>query len=251
MVSGNQPDAQPRPNELESPSPLARLLIRMFSQLFGGSERPPRRREAGPFPTPGTPAPNEASAILQRALQEVESMPRDLAELKRSLGEIFHELEDALAQLGVEARRLSEESSRLAVVASKLEDRLGVVVNGPAPQPAGAAPRPAAPPPPPAQEPTFQPGNGDLGIVLASVPGFQGLMDVQRALSGLPEAENASVVGFRNGEAALEVSLRAPVTVRRIVDELRGATGHPLQIEEARPDALRLRLRFTNGEGRG
>jgi hypothetical protein len=96
----------------------------------------------------------------------------------------------------------------------------------------------------PAEEPSFAPG-GAVGIVLAAVPGFQGLMDVQRALSALPETEAATVIAFKDGEASLEVTLRSAITARRLVEGLQQATGHPLLIEDVRPEASKLRLRFV------
>jgi hypothetical protein len=108
---------------------------------------------------------------------------------------------------------------------------------------APAAPVPAAPAKPP--EPQFQAGTSPMSVVLATVPGFQGLMDIQRALSGLPQTESASVVAYKNGEASLEVVLSAPVTAREVVDGLRDATGEQLLIEESRPEAGKLRLRFV------
>ena len=84
-----------------------------------------------------------------------------------------------------------------------------------------------------------------MGVVLAAVPGFQGLMDIQRALSGLPQTEGASVVAYKNGEASLEVVLNAPVAARQIVDDIRESTGEQLLIEESRPEAGKLRLRFV------
>jgi hypothetical protein len=179
-------------------------------------------------------------------------VPQELTDLKRALREVVQRLEDALDHLGIEAQRLSDEASRLTLVADRLEARLNALprlLRGdrvpPEPEPTSEL-GPAV-----AQEPQFRPGDQGVGIVIAAVPGFQGLMDVQRALSGLPSVEGASVSGYRNGEASLEVVLRAPVTARQIVDGLKESTGHQLLIEEARPEALRLRLRFIDQEGRG
>ena len=58
------------------------------------------------------------------------------------------------------------------------------------------------------------------------------------------------VVDIRlGGEAALEVVLNAPVTARQIVDGVRNVTGEQLVIEESRPEAARLRLRFVDRQG--
>ena len=168
----------------------------------------------------------------------------ELTELKRALREIVQRLEEGLDHLGLEAQRLSDEGSRLAIIADRLEAMMDQVTGSLAWVRAGAAPvpEPVALPP---EEPQFLPDDNAMQIALAAVPGFQGLMDAQRALSGLSAAKSASVVAYKDGEALLEVMLREPVGALDIVEGLREATGHGLLIEEARPDALRLRLRFT------
>jgi hypothetical protein len=194
----------------------------------------------------------EATLLLEQALAKVEAMPRELAELKESLRGVLERLQAALDHLSGEARRLSDEASGLAVVSERLESHLSeltAALTGLPLAPASApGARPQAPPPP--REPQFAAGNGPVDVVLASVPGYQGLMDALRALGDLPGA-HASVVGYRNGEASMQLSLSTPVTVRQIVDALRQSTGHQLLIEEARPEASRLRLRFASAEGRG
>ncbi len=168
----------------------------------------------------------------------------ELTELKRALREIVHRLEEGLDHLGLEVQRLSDEASRLAVISDRLEATLDQVTGSFAQARAGAAPVPGPVALPP-EEPQFLPDDNAMQIGLAAVPGFQGLMDAQRALSGLPATESASVVAYKDGEASLEVMLREPVGALDIVEGLREATGHGLLIEEARPDARRLRLRFT------
>lgn len=179
-----------------------------------------------------------------------ERTSRELAELKATLQDVFQRLQGTLDHLGTEAQRLSDGASDLALVAGRLDTRMSELIRSmsssrppdreePAVQPAPVTPI----------EPQFLPGEDAVGIVLAAVPGFQGLMDAQRALSGLPEAESASVVAYKNGEATLQVQLHAPVSARQIVEDLRDSTGHQLLIEESRPEALRLRLRFIDRDG--
>jgi hypothetical protein len=219
------------------------MLGRLIGGMFGGGARPkapPPKVEAMPQEQPAAPqaAPfsNDPAEVLRQALAQVESMPRDLADLRRWLGEVFSHLDDVLTRLDREAHRLAETSARLTDVAGRLEDRLHDGLT-----PANGAPEAG---PAPAEEPTFSP-NGAIAIVLAAVPGFQGLMDVQRALSSLRQAEGATVLAFKDGEASLEVTLRSPVTARQLVEGLHQATGHTLLIEEVRPEASKLRLRFT------
>lgn len=223
------------------------MLNRLIGEMFGGGAKAkqppppqvtPMPQEQPGAPTPAGPLSSDPAEVLRQALAHVESMPRDLADLRRWLGDVFQHLDDVLSRLDGEARRLAETSSRLADVASRLDDRL-------ADRRAPAANDHA----PAAAEPRFSPGGGAIGIVLAAVPGFQGLMDVQRALSSLPEAEAASVIAFKDGEASIEVTLRSPITARQLVEGLHQATGHPLLIEEVRPEASKLRLRFVEGGG--
>ena len=194
----------------------------------------------------------ERAEHLSPGRQGMETRAQELLDLKRALREVVQRLEEALDHLGLEAQRLSDEASRLSLIADRLEARLNqltlwVEQGRPAREREPALePEPLAP-----EEPRFQTDDQAVRIVLAAVPGFQGLMDAQRALSALPAVEGASVVGYKNGEASLEVVLHAPVSAREIVEGLGRATGHQLLIEESRPEALRLRLRFIDQEGRG
>ena len=225
------------------------------------------RREATPGSEPALRrSAAEATQILEQALTHFESAlekieqrvetasagtqqganmkNHEFTELKRALREIVRRLEEGLDHLGLEAQRLSDEASRLAVIADRLEARLDQVAGSLAQVRTGAVSVPEPAPLPP-EEPQFLPDDNAMQIALAAVPGFQGLMDAQRALSGLSAAKSASVIAYKDGEASLEVVLREPVGALDIVEGLREATGHELLIEEARPDALRLRLRFT------
>jgi hypothetical protein len=195
---------------------------------------------------------------LERVLAQFESMPEELADLKRSLGEVLQRFDTALDQLGREARRLSNEASELASVASRLQVQL-VGLGQTMGSPRTAAPdvfregsaygSPEQTPIVP-QEPQFAAGDPGVTIALAAVPGFQGLMDAVRALNGLAATESASVVAFKNDEASIRVALRQPVSAREIVEGLQTSTGRQALIEESRPDAQRLRLRFVEREGR-
>lgn len=211
------------------------------------------------------PAPSAAEAVehLERTLSHFESMisaleeraqrqaPQDggareqLAGLNATLQSMFQQIEDALNRLGGEAQRLSDSASDVALVAGRLEERMGEIARSLG----RGEPGPEVVFEPISTEPIFPPGDQPLQIVLANVPGFQGLMEVQRALASLPEAKGAAVVGYKNDEASLEVVLHAPVTAREIVERMSDSLGAPLLIEEARPEALRLRLRFVDGRG--
>jgi hypothetical protein len=200
-----------------------------------------------------TPAPSGSASAeaLERTLARFDSMPQEFAELKRSLGEVLHRFEDSLDHLGIEAKRLSNEASALALQADRLQARLSDLeraLNGDARR-WEAAPT-AEEEPMQAEEPGFRPSDEGVTVILAGVPGFQGLMDAQRALSGLAQAETASVLAFKDDEATLRLVLRQPAAVREIIDRLRESTGEQILIEESRPEAQRLRLRFAEKEGR-
>ena len=195
---------------------------------------------------------------LEERAQRPDTPADELAGLRGELRAVVQELRGAVARLGGEAERLSDGASDLAQVSGALQTRLGelAAVFGPPPergtgwqtepgQPTGPEqPDEAEPEAPAPEEPKFWLGDQPLGIVIAAVQGFQELMALQKAMSALPSVSGASVVGYKDGEAALDVGLERPITAREIVDGLRESTGHQLVIEEARPEALRLRLRF-------
>jgi hypothetical protein len=128
---------------------------------------------------------------------------------------------------------------RFEAAAGRIEtqiDRLDRMSRGPA----------AVPTPEPArvQEPRFGVDAPALQIALAGVPNFQALMDVQRALGSLTGAGDATVSEFDQDEASLQLALREPMSLSEIMEGLRESSGHPLLVEESRPEAGRLRLRF-------
>jgi hypothetical protein len=254
---------------------LGRVLFRLSTQLFGGRMSPPdgpdwRLGGEQPPAKPTHPA-AEAARILERALNEAETMlgklerglrsapaqehkdeamaSQEFSELQQYLRALTGRLEEALARLAHEIERLAAGTVHLTQLVDRLEAQ-PVAPAAPAPEAEEAAP-PAEPVAVPAtQEPRFEPGEQALGVVIAAVPGFQGLMDVQRGLSGLPAVAGAPVRRYKNGEALLEVALREPVSVSQIVQKLETTTGRSMLIEEAHPESLRLRLRFVDGEGR-
>ena len=222
----------------------------------------------------------DAEAVLTRAAQELgrasqpqappasprrEPLPRDVKAATRAVSDSFSRVVDLMGQ---EGGRLSEQVRALTDAVLRLERRLDELPKlaaqvGPAqarapeaqpepePEPAPAAgPAVVAPPPveqePP--EPQFAAGGDGIQLLISAVPGFQGLMEVQRALTHMPAVEGASVERYLDGEARIILLLREPLTARRIADGLAEYIGEPLTIEEARPEALRLHLR-VGGEG--
>jgi hypothetical protein len=225
----------------------------------------------------------DAEAVLTRAAQELgragqppapqasprrEPLPRDVKAATRAVSDYFSRVVDLM---GEEGGRLSEQVRALTEAVLRLERRLDELPKlaaqvGPAqtavpeaqpqpepePEPAPAEiPAVAAPPPveqePP--EPQFAAGGNGIQLLISAVPGFQGLMEVQRALTHMPAVEGASVERYLDGEARIILLLRESLTARRIADGLAEYIGEPLTIEEARPEALRLHLRVGGEDG--
>ncbi len=207
--------------------------------------------------------------------------PVGLEAVTSAVSDYFSRVADLM---GEEGRRLSEQVQGLTEAVQRLERRLdelpSLVAASPAPPPAPRAePSEAAPveapvaEAPAAEEPTLEApvaefpaveappeeqegpaepqyaaGGEGIQLLVSAVPGFQGLMEVQRALTHMPAVEGASVERYLDGEARLTLLLREPLTARRIADGLAEYIGEPLSIEEARPEALRLHLRVGGGE---
>jgi hypothetical protein len=209
----------------------------------------------------------DAEAVLTRAAQEMvrasqpptppaspkkAPLPPDVQAATRAVSDYFSRVVDLL---GDEGHRLSEQVQALTDAVQRLERRLDelpklVVPGGPTQAPPAAelakAPPVEAPPKEKEElaEPQFAAGGEGIQLLISAVSGFQGLMEVQRALTHMPAVEGASVERYLDGEARIVLLLREPLTARRIADGLAEYIGEPLTIEEARPEALRLHLRF-------
>jgi hypothetical protein len=246
------------------PELFGRALVDLATQVFGGrmdrSTWPPEDQDAGartPAATGATESPEgEAAEVLEHALSKAETLLtrmeeraaappaatptpdlQETSDLLETVRGVLQDLMESALLLQAERGRMNAEISRLAAIADRLESAAAT---------AGAIPgRERATTP--SSEPSFAPDNGALDVIVGAVPGFQGLMDTQRSLTALPAVSSASVQSYRNGEAALAVVLEGQVTPAQVVDALSETTGHSLLIEEVRPEAHRLRLRFVNG----
>jgi hypothetical protein len=98
-------------------------------------------------------------------------------------------------------------------------------------------------------EPSFAPGGEGIDVTIAAVPGFQGLMELQRALVRLPQVQSAAVRRYQDDEAAIQLVLSQPMSASAIADGVTAGTGKQIYVDESRPEVLRLRLRFLNGAG--
>jgi hypothetical protein len=192
---------------------------------------------------------------LERRIERFEALiergddPSSLAEpgAQAPAADVLARLQDALVELSGQVRHLSAVAERLAVHLAGADISDGA--------------RPQADRPPGdhdddghrRSDAVFQ-KDATVSVIVSGVPGFQGLMDAQRGLNSLEPVRAASVVAFRNGEATLEVSLRAPIRVEDVVQTLGRATDQEPTVETLDAGASLLRLRFevnddTSGRG--
>ncbi len=151
------------------------------------------------------------------------------------------QLIDTLERFGTVLSRLVEHTEQLAERMSELTEAVAMLAESRAQSPA-----PAQQPTPqlPELERSFAPGGEGIDVTISSVPGFQGLMELQRALVRLPQVQSAAVRKYQDDEAAIQLVLSQPMTATAIAEGVTGSTGHRLFVDEARPETLRLRLRF-------
>jgi len=181
---------------------------------------------------------DRAARIIAQALMEAEvilAAERDARaqQVPPVLVETLEKFSDILAQLVAHTEQLATRMSELSVAVAALGD-----ARPPAP------PAPAPKPQLPEMEPSFAPGGEGVDVTIAAVPGFQGLMEVQRALVRLPQVQSAAVRRYQDDEAAIQLVLSQPMTASAIAEGVSAATGKQLIVDDARPESLRLRLRF-------
>jgi len=238
---------------------LARALLDAEAALVSAAqERPPAAHpppEATKHPNRGWPQEVQSlvntltehfDRTLDRMAEERRLLADEMQSTFRSLRDYFDRAEDRMDH---DRRFLTEQVASLTRSVERLERRLEDL-------PASRAPAtaPGQPPAPPAEaaptpeetEPAFMPSSEGLTLVISSVPGFQGLMEAQRALTRMPAIEGASVERYFDGEARVVLTLSQPVTASRLVETLSQATGQQAEVEESRPEANRLRVRFQS-----
>lgn len=259
VPSEETPGEERREPAREAARRAAEILAQALSEaetLLGGA--PPEQ----PAPTPaGVAAPAQGPSFeeinqlirtltehFDRALDRLTEERRTLIDEVQSGSRALKDyIERAQDRMDDDRRHLSEQVSSLARANERLEKRLEELAASV--EKLRTTPLPGKPaeeaPPPAEREPEFSPGEAPLTLAISAVPGFQGLMEAQRALMRLPSVEGASVERYFDGEARIVLTLREPVTARELVDTLSQATGQQAEIEESRPDALRLRVRFA------
>jgi len=157
---------------------------------------------------------------------------------------IAPEVLETLERFGEVLTRLVEHTEQLAERVSEL----AVAVASLAQRQAAAPPQTNVKPQLPQMEASFAPGGEGIDVTIADVPGFQGLMELQRALVRLPQVQSAAVRRYQDDAAAIQLVLSQPMTASAIAEGITAATGKPLAVDEARPETLRLKLRFVSGQ---
>ena len=187
---------------------------------------------------------DRAARIIAQALREAEVI---LGSEREARGQhVSPVVVEALERFSEVLTRLVEHTESLAERMSAITDAVAAIAESQAalaPPPAPEAPKPQLP----EMEPSFAPGGEGIEVTIAAVPGFQGLMELQRALVRLPQADTAAVRRYQDDEATIQLVLTRPMTASAIAEGVSAATGKQIVVDEARPDSLRIRLRFLGG----
>jgi len=184
---------------------------------------------------------DRAARIIAQALMEAEVVLA--ADRDRRGHQVPAEVIDTLERFSSLLGRLVEHTEHLAERMTELTEAVAALAESrtrTVQQPVTATPQL------PEMERAFAPGGEGIDVTIQSVPGFQGLMELQRALVRLPEVQSAAVRKYQDDEAAIQLVLAQPMTASGIAAGITGSTGHPIIVDEARPDQLRLRLRFLD-----
>ncbi len=198
---------------------------------------------------------SRAGGLLAQALNELYLAAaaeagvsrEDLAESRAALQALAQRLEQQLAEEKLQRAQLAGQLTNLAGSLDRLVNHL----HGLSQLMAELLERLASPadtsaPEVAVSEPTFQPGGEGISLNLSSVPGFQALMDIQKALIAMDQVTGASVERFQEGDSRVLVQLRTPLTAADLAAALTRATGHQFAVEEARPELMRLRLKILS-----
>lgn len=165
----------------------------------------------------------EALRVLRDALARVEAL---LAEAD-AIATRQHGSPMELSRLEERIDALAAAQEALALRLDELADRLAAVES--------RGERPSEGQPAPSTSHTLE-------IVVTGVPGFQGLMDLQRALANLEGVRAAPVRGFQGDEATLDLTADVPITPDALAGELRAAFGRPVEVVDASTMPIRLRI---------
>ena len=197
-----------------------------------------------------------AARLMADALNELQSAASNDGAIREELARNRAGLE-ALAQR-IDAQRVEDKEQRGALAGQLTNlagslDRLVGHLDGLSHLMAELIERLATPPepattpsPPEPSEPVFRPGGEGVSLTVVAVPGFQVLMDIQKALMSMEQVSGASVERFQEGDSRLLLQLRSPVSAADIAGGLGHQTGHAFAVEESRPELMRLRLKIVS-----
>ncbi len=154
------------------------------------------------------------------------------------------QLIETLDRFGAVLTKLIDVNEQISERMNELTDAVTALVESNRLQAAAPAAPAVAKPQLPEMEAAFSPGGEGIDVTIAAVPGFQGLMELQRALVRLPQVQSAAVRRYQDDEASIQLTLMEPMTPSAIAEGVSSSTGRGIVVDEARADALRLRLRF-------
>jgi exonuclease VII large subunit len=194
-----------------------------------------------------------AASFLAQALRELQrdsdaSARHELAESRQAVQQLAQHLEQQLAQEQQQRVVLATQLTGLASALDRLVSHLGglsQLMAGLLERLSQSAPAPATAAATQAAEPSFPAGGEGISLTLAGVSGFQALMDIQKALTGLDQVVSASVERFQEGDSRVLVLLSAPATANDLASGIHHATGQTVVVEESRPELQRLRLKIV------
>lgn len=187
--------------------------------------------------------------LYQAAAADAGVSRQELAESRAAIQELAQRLESQLAQEKEQRAQLAGQLTNLAGSLDRLVNHLHGLSQLMAElleRLASPASPLAEPPPAAVAEPIFQPGGEGIALSLSSVPGFQALMDFQKALIAMEQVGSASVERFQEGDSRIQLQLNAPLTAETIATTLTSVTGHACVVEESRPELMRLRLKVVS-----
>jgi hypothetical protein len=175
---------------------------------------------------------------LRAATDEIVSARSAIDQLSRRVESQLEEDKEQRRQLGDQLVALAGSLDRLVTHLQGLSQLMGDLLERLAEPRSAQAPAPGETP--------FRPSTEGLSLALAGLPGFQALMEVQKAISAMEQVAGASVERYQEGDSRLLIHLKTAVTAGEIVAWLRANTPFTATIEESRPEMSRLRMRIQS-----
>ena len=176
----------------------------------------------------------EAELILGAEREtRAQSVPPQVVEALERFGTVLEKLLEFNEQLG---ERVAELTDAVAKLAEQQHHQQAPATQ----QPNGGGAKPQLP----EMEPSYAPGGEGIDVTIANVPGFQGLMELQRALVRMPQVNSAAVRRYQDDEASIQLVLSQPMSASAIAEGVTASTGQGIVVDDSRPEALRLKLRF-------